>query len=695
MEKYIVSGKNFCIEFQKEKNCAYISGGYFGEIKLSKAHFFMCEIKDLKTGKKQDISSLSNWESVLVEESGEYIRFSFSAPEGIRNIRILLSGEKYDDRIEWHTEVVNDNPDFSVMSVSYPTPSLNAPYFDLFVPINSGRVFKDAGNRGFSHDSNNEFVISMHYFAVYGKNSGIYIGTEDPDACVKRYRINAKDNSAEIRVDFFGIDGNKPENSFKIRGISKWQYFEGDWYDATLIYKDFVYKKASWLPEINEDGRPDTPRKFKEAPVWIYDYVPNSEYQRDNMPRTLAIRNYPDDYWYNAPIQLQKELNVPLVYHVYNWHKIPFNVEYPHFMPAKPEFIEKVKKLKENNIYVIPYINSVSWEADDKEMDHEVNFENTGKFGCAVKDDGTNWTFPYPQTTLSGKNVGLVQMCPSFDKWHEINFNTVRQMEKEIDIDGVYFDQVSACIGRPCYNPQHNHTTGGGSYWVDGYNKMMEKINSKKPKDSFYFSECVTEGYMKSFDGFLSWMWVASDEVPAYPAVYSGYIQIFGRLTGGKKADDVEFFKFQTAKSLLYGQQIGWCNADVIYNAEKLDFFKKIVKLRYDYKELFISSYMLRPPFVSSNLKPKYTEPNLRFKSEVEMAQVLSGAWKFKDQSKIVIFITNIASTEAGFELAFDANEYGIDSYTIPEEFNIINGKCKIKGTLAPTECKAWEFVKK
>ena len=75
--------------------------------------------------------------------------------------------------------------------------------------------------------------------------------------------------------------------------------------------------------------------------------------------------------------------------------------------------------------------------------------------------------------------------------------NLTRKMEKEIEIVGIYYDQVSATSGRPCYNEKHSHALGGGSYWTDGFNKMMKKINRQKPKDSFYFSECNAEGYMK------------------------------------------------------------------------------------------------------------------------------------------------------------------------------------------------------
>lgn len=197
---------------------------------------------------------------------------------------------------------------------------------------------------------------------------------------------------------------------------------------------------------------------------------------------------------------------------------------------------------------------------------------------------------------------------------------------------------------------------------------------------------------MKAFDGFLTWMWVANGDVPAYPLVYSGYIQLLGRITDGKKKEDVEFYKYETAKSLLYGQQIGWTNADILHDKERLDFLKKIVSARYKYKDLFINPKMLRPPYVKTELEPITTTPALKFEEDVVMERVLAGAWQYKDKSKTVIFIVNVDNREADFEVSFDIKEYGLNSLFLPENSKIEDGKCIIEGKLSPTELRIIEI---
>ena len=689
-----LAGEHFCVDIHVNEHAAYVASGYFGQIRLEEYRIFSAELKNCITNEKRVITSMCHWKKVSAEYNDKYIKIKFADPEDIQKVVLVVKGVKNNDGICWSVDVMNDNAEWSVLSVTYPTPLMRAEKFDFFVPLTCGRVIKDAGNKGYYRNSDDEFLVRMHHFAVYGEQDGIYIGIEDGRSAVKRFIVEAKDQCADVHVDFFGINGGKPANSFSLYGVSRWQYFEGDWYDATMIYADFVYNKAEWLPEIGENGRLDTPEKFKEIPFWVYDYMPNSAYQRDNRPRSLtnSLVEKPEGYWYNAVIDLKRELGVPVAYHVYNWHEIPFNIEYPHFMPAKPEFNVGAKKLRENGIYVFPYINAMSWEARDFEAGHEVTFENTGKHGAVIKDNGDFNVAIYPQTTISGHKSLLTAMCPTSPAWHDLIGGVVREMEDELLIDGIYFDQIAATIGRPCYNPEHNHSTGGGSYWVDGYNLMMEKISANKPQESFYFSECNTEGYMKHFDGFLTWMWVASEEVPAYPAIYAGYIQMLGRITDGKKKADKEFFKYQTAKSLLYGQQIGWCNADVLYDEVKLPFLKKIVKLRYQYTKLFNSSRMLRPPHVTTNLPPVVTGPTLKFTSDLVMEQVLCGAWQYKDGRKTVIFLINVSDKEAEYQFSFDLKEYGLEEHVLPDGFSVEDGKCTVSGKLSDTECKVWEL---
>lgn len=246
--------------------------------------------------------------------------------------------------------------------------------------------------------------LSMQFYAFCGEGSGLYLGVHDADAAMKTFRIHLTKGIGAVEVSFPAIGAGIAANSFSLYSCTRWQAFEGDWYDAALIYRNFVHKYAKWLPTVGKNGRDDTPNRFKEVAFWIADYIPNSLSQRDVRPMQLAAVSdrYPKDYWYTAPIELRRRLGVPIAYHVYNWHEIPFNINYPHYLPAKEEFLRGAKLLRENGIYVCPYINAYSWEADDADEGYEVNFRDVGSKGAAVNPDGSFQLAKYPQKKENG-----------------------------------------------------------------------------------------------------------------------------------------------------------------------------------------------------------------------------------------------------------------------------------------------------
>ncbi|MBO5316568.1 MAG: hypothetical protein J6B48_09090 [Clostridia bacterium] len=695
--EFALTGKEYTVYIQKKGNSVNVSGGSFCGISVLKSVLFSALIKNNLTSQTFTVTSES-FCRVEVKEEVNSISFLFSEPNGIKNISFNVKAEYNDTFVFWTVDVINKNNDFSVMEVGYPIPVLSAERFDLFVPGASGFVVKDAGVRGFDNFKRDYPCgrMTMQYFAAYCKSGGVYIGVEDPEAAVKRFTANSQNNIFNLVASLYGINSGNGANSFSLPGGSKWQAFQGDWYDAALIYADFVHNRTDWLPEIDNEGRVDVAKRFKEVPFWICDYVPNSEYQGDNVPASAFgdYKQYPADHWYRGAIELKEQLGVPVAFQVYNWHKIPFNVEYPHFLPPKESFLVGLKELQKNNILVVPYINAVSWDTRDDEAGHEINFNNTGFRGAVINEKGEVVKIPYPQTSVKNNTpVDLAPMCPTYERWHDIIGDVVSKLETEVKVDGVYLDEIAAHSPYPCYNKEHTHLPGGGSFWVENYNRMMKRLNSTKPKENYYYTECNAEPYIKSFDGFLSWIWVEEGQVPAFSAIYGGYIQFIGRYTMGKQTDDYDYYKYATAKSLVYGQQIGWYRANVIYKPKWLDFLKKIVRLRYKYTKLFNCSKMLRPPVTECDLAPIMSKGgNLYDGVPVTMEQIVCGAWKYRNKEKLVIFLVNVSEYDTEYVVKFNADEYEICNYTLPDNFKIFGGECTVKGKIKGCDYEVFEL---
>ena len=182
---------------------------------------------------------------------------------------------------------------------------------------------------------------------------------------------------------------------------------------------------------------------------------------------------------------------------------------------------------------------------------------------------------------------------------------------------------------------------------------MVGKVQSHDA-GAFYYSESNAEPYAKTFDGFLTWIWTKGDLVPAFPAIYSRYIVMLGRYTDGATRDDDDYFRFHLAQSLLFGQQLGWINACVVYNDERMAFLEKLTRARCDLTDLFVEGTLRRPPRISTNLAPKKS-------SGILMEQVLAGVWTSKDESETTLIVVNISTERADAKIELFPKEYGVD----------------------------------
>lgn len=134
---------------------------------------------------------------------------------------------------------------------------------------------------------------------------------------------------------------------------------------------------------------------------------------------------------------------------------------------------------------------------------------------------------------------------------------------------------------------------------------------------------------------------------------------MLGRYTDGAKRDDDGYFRYHIAEELLFGQQMGWLNAHVIYNENRMRFLEMMVHARYRYTEIFNEGHLLRPPHIQSNVQPVTS-------SGITMRQVVGGVWQMDKpssdgQKRTVLFVVNISNETAEAELRLFPQEYGVN----------------------------------
>ena len=108
-------------------------------------------------------------------------------------------------------------------------------------------------------------------------------------------------------------------------------------------------------------------------------------------------------------------------------------------------------------------------------------------------------------------------------------------------------------------------------------------------------TECNAEPYIKWFDGYLTWHWQEQNMVPAFPAVYGGALQMFGRAYRGGPSQDLAH-RMKAGQQLVFGEQIGWFGPEVIDRPDSGKFLRDCIQLRWRLKEYFYKGRMARPP---------------------------------------------------------------------------------------------------
>ena len=441
----------------------------------------------------------------------------------------------------------------------------------------------------------------------------------------------------------------RAKNDFVLSGEAVWQLLRGDWYDAAQIYKAWARQEAKWWPRQTAAGRSDTPLWMRELNVWAQTGGTSEQC-------VTNVANF------------QQFLGVPVGFHWYDWHQIPGDNDYPHYFPAKPNFAAGVRELQRSNVFVMPYINGRLWDTHDQGT-NDWQFSRLGLAGASKKEDGQPYIETYASKETTGERVRLAVMCPTTPIWQQTVSNLVLRLLTEVGARAVYVDQVAAATPMLCMDATHGHPLGGGHWWNEGYWKMLDSIRRAMPRGTMLTTECNGEPFIRWFDGYLTWTWERDGQVPAFPAVYGGTVQMFGRVYGGGDTKDLAL-RMKSAQQLVFGEQIGWLNPGIVNEPANADFFKRVVRTRAQFSRYFYAGEMARPPKLIGNMPTVSADWQWSGRWWVTNDAVLTGAWHIPKEKRLVMIFANVSDEPVTATLRFDPAAYGIRARRIRFETN-------------------------
>jgi hypothetical protein len=477
--------------------------------------------------------------------------------------------------------------------------------------------------------------MPMQFLCAMKETNAVYMATHDPNAWDKTFVINpGKEFYVKTNVENMAVAGSDHKDPFPVMmGI-----YRGSWMEGCKIYRKFAMT-APWTSQGRISQRNSMPQALKDAGLWmlVSNYIgPEGG--------TLEEKNKP-------LIDAQKYFDVPTAAHWYNWHAIPFDTHYPHYFPTKPGVPDQVQDLVSRGLVIMPYINGRIIDISNDDFNEYFPY-------CAKDQMGKHYVETY------GNGVKQAPMCSYTEFWQDKVADIVNRLGVEVGVNAVYIDQIAAAGPVPCFDKSHGHPLGGGGWWVDGYRKMLKKVQKVAHSDGrniIITTECAAEPFMDGVDAFLTWIKPDDREIPMITAVYSGDSIYFSSPAWFGHGDRA--WIMAQGRAFLWGIQNGWMGFELFNpeHAKKAAYLKKVGKYRVAGKK-FLTFGELVDLVEPTNRIEAVTEPWPDHSNNPRNATLpgIQGAiWKAEDGT-LGILLTNYLEKDNTIEFTIDPAKYGV-----------------------------------
>lgn len=498
---------------------------------------------------------------------------------------------------------------------------------DLAIPRGNWGVLKrGASSAEAGYYPSNDWPMQ---FILAGKGDrGLLFGFWDPEAWPKRFRVEP---GGELSFTIYPEDMGRPGAPFYTGFDTAIEAYRGSWWTGAKRYRARVLN-APWASRGPIAARKDFPEALRRTALWWLGGGAPGEV----VPKMKAAA---------------ARFDVPLAVHWYNWHQIPFDVNYPEYFPTKEGFAEGVRELVKAGMTAMPYINGRLWDVAGP------NFPAARASACKVPGGKEVYIETY------GSGAKLAPMCPATELWQKKVGEIVRRLGEECGTNAVYIDQIGSAGPVLCHDPAHGHTLGGGRHWVEGYRKMLGPIRDfAAARGMVLTTENNAEPYMDTIDGFLIWLPRTDDEIPLITAVYSGRAVYFS--SPSREGMDPDGFAMLQGRDLLWGCQLGWMGFDLLEEnrSEQAAYLLQCARMRAALERFLLEGELLGeldlaeppPPMESRWGGWQGTYP-------AKLPSVLTAVWKAPD-GRVLILAANLCRDPREISFRFDGGVWRIPS---------------------------------
>ncbi len=374
-----------------------------------------------------------------------------------------------------------------------------------------------------SHDFCYPGHASMQCMALYDSAGGFLIWSDDTEGNVKRFACELRSEKDDFLT--LGVEHHLPEipcRDFCPDYSVRLTAFQGDWYDAADVYRDWA--TGQWWCREKLHERKDIPQWYRGPwPVFsIENYATTGGTSPGHLRHALAEIPAHVESYSNA-------VGMPIISFWTGWERYGAWVSPDLFPPieGEDEFRRAVERTRENGHRIMVYFSQALWIRVGEEA--EKRFQEEGKpFGIMRRDgrrhSGEAWL---------GKHT---QMCPATERWQRIVRDAVLEcLARGIDV--VQLDMFPILAPRPCYDASHDHPKGAGRWFHNATLELLGRIRIDGKafnRDLVMSAEHMCELYIPFFDTFTSrderrnletpWPRTEIIEIPMFLYVYHEYL---------------------------------------------------------------------------------------------------------------------------------------------------------------------------
>ena len=514
-------------------------------ISLTYSHFKEADIKVIVTVNVSDDSPLMKW-NLGIENNTPYTLDHIDFPNVIVPDDLIATGGT--GRVFWPAQegcLVED------MRIREEGPWLK------FKPIE----YPQMGWGGLYPAS-----TQMQFMAYYNENGGLYLAAHDENCNPKGIEFH-RSGEKGIKLDFRLFTGGAGKGFYRMPYDMVLGVFDGDWYDAAAIYRDWRESSKMAVPPKIRDNKA-LPGWYFESPVVITYPVRGHKDMGDMTPNEL----YPYTNALKIMARYNKAFDSKVMALLMHWEgSAPWAPPYvwPPFGGEK-NYLEFVKGLHEKGNLAGLYASGIGYTLRSNtdttyNMYKEYKEKNLEKV-MKVAPDGslaTNGVCAGPKAQRLGYD-----MCPANDFVKNVVIDQVSKIVNSKTDYIQYFDQNLGGGCYPCYGTSHGHSYGPGLWQNEamhnifkGFQPVLEQAGYKPIVGCEAAASEANLPYLFFNDARATINLFVGTPVPAYAFVNHEYVNNFmGNQNAVSVAIDVKESPLNYLQRLAYA----FCAGDML-----------------------------------------------------------------------------------------------------------------------------------